>query len=80
MAGRVTVYGPNILRAPLCDDPSASMIVIRDVSDAPIMVLVRLNGDTWGLSTPDDKDWDVVCIRYGIAKPRPVAEVLAASH
>lgn len=80
MAGRVTVYGPSILKAPLCDDPSASMIVVRDVADAPIMVLVRLNGDTWGLSTPDDKDWDVVCIRYGIAKPRPVAEVLAASH
>lgn len=80
MAGRVTVYGPSILKAPLCDDSSASMIVIRDVADAPIMVLVRLNGDTWGLSTPDDKDWDVVCIRYGIAKPRPVTEVLAASH
>ena len=80
MTGRVTVYGPNILRAPLCDDPSANMIVIRDVSDTPIIVLVRLNGDSWGLCTPDDRDWNATCVRYGLAKPRPVAEVLAASH
>lgn len=75
--GRVTVYGPDMLRAPLCDDDSAQMVVVRNVAGEPIVLLVRLVGDTWGLSTPDDKDWSAMCVRFGLARPRPVADVLA---
>lgn len=71
--GRVTVYGGNIMRPPLCDSDAAQMIVVRDVSGAPMILLFRLAGDEWGLSTPDDGDWAALCIRYGLMKP-PSAE------
>lgn len=67
MAGRVTVYGGDIMKPPLCDSSSAQMVVVRSDSGEPTILLVRLNGDTWGLSTPDDKDWDVLCTRFGVA-------------
>lgn len=67
--GRVTVYGPDIMRPPLCDDASAQMVVVRNASGSPIMLLVRLAGDTWGLSTPDDRDWEAMCTRFGLARP-----------
>lgn len=79
MNGNVVVYGPNIMRPPLCDDPTAQMVVIRNVAGDPIILLVRLAGDTWGMSTPDDKDWPEVCIRFGLLPPKPIAEVLAAA-
>ena len=44
--GRVTVYGPDIMRPPLCDDASAQMVVVRNAAGSPIMLLVRLAGDT----------------------------------
>lgn len=79
MSGNVTVYGRNVLRPPLCDDPDAQMVVIRNTAGAPIILLVRLSGDTWGLSTPEDTDWAETCIRFGITPPRPMAEVIAAA-
>lgn len=78
--GRVTVYGPDMLRAPLCDDESAQMVVVRNAAGEPIVLLVRLAGDTWGLSTPDDKDWSAMCIRFGLMQPRPAAAVLAEAQ
>lgn len=66
MQGRVTVYGPDILRPPLCDDTSARIVVIRDKAGAPLMFLVRLGDDVWGISTPDDDDWGAMCLRFGI--------------
>lgn len=80
MNGRVTVYGSNVLRPPLCDDPDAQMVVVRNVSGAPIVLLVRLNGDTWGLSTPEDKDWPEMCVRFGLAQPAALADIVARSH
>jgi len=78
--GRVTVYGPDMLRPPLCDDASAQMVVVRNVAGEPIVLLVRLTGDTWGLSTPDDKDWPEMCVRFGLMRPRPAADVLASAR
>ena len=75
--GRVTVYGRNILRPPLCDDADAQMVVVRNVAGEPIVLLARLAGDTWGLSTPDDKDWNAMCVRFGLARPRPAEDILA---
>lgn len=77
MAGKVTVYGRNIMKPPLCDSSDAQMIVVRDTDGSPSILLVRLAGDHWGLSTPDDKDWPEMCIRFGLLKPPPVADVLA---
>lgn len=78
--GRVTVYGSNVLRPPLCDDPDAQMVVVRSVAGDPMILLYRLAGDNWGLSTPDDKDWVATCIRLGLMRPRPAADVIAASR
>ena len=78
--GRVTVYGHDVLRPPLCDDPDAQMIVVRSAAGDPMLLLVRLAGDDWGLSTPDDKDWGAMCVRFGLAPPRPLADVLAAAR
>lgn len=80
MDGRVTVYGKNIMRPPLCDDPDAQMVVVRSVSGDPMLLLYRLAGDTWGLSTPDDKDWGAMCVRFGLMPPRPAADVLAGAR
>lgn len=77
MNGNVTVYGKDVLTAPLCDSPDAQMVVVRSVAGEPIILLVRLAGDTWGLSTPDDKDWGAMCVRFGLMQPRPAADVLA---
>lgn len=66
MPGRVSVYGRDIRRAPLCDSSDAEMVVIHGAADTPIMLLVRLQGDVWGLSTPDDEDWSAMCTRFGI--------------
>jgi len=77
--GRVTVYGKDVMRPPLCDDPDAQMVVVRSVSGAPMIILYRLAGDSWGLSTPDDKDWGAVCVRLGLMPPRPFADVIAAA-
>ena len=79
MNGRVTVYGKDVMRPPLCDDPDAQIVVVRSVSGAPMLLLVRMAGDTWGLSTPDDKDWEATCIRLGLMQPRPAADVIAAA-
>lgn len=68
--GAVAVYGPDVMRPPLCDSPAAQMVVVRNAAGSPIVLLVRLNGDTWGLSTPDDKDWPEMCIRFGLMPPR----------
>ena len=82
--GRVTVYGHDVMRPPLCDDTDAKMVVIRSVAGDPILLLYRLAGDKWGLSTPDDKDWGAVCVRLGLMRPRPsgdvIAEALASSR
>ena len=80
MNGRVTVYGSNVMRPPLCDDQDAQMVVVRSVSGAPMIILYRLAGDSWGMSTPDDKDWSAVCVRLGLMPPRPFADVIAASQ
>ena len=77
--GRVSVYGSNVLRPPLCDDTDAQMVVVRSASGDPMILLYRLAGDDWGLSTPDDKDWAATCIRLGLMRPRPAAEVIAAA-
>ena len=77
--GRVTVYGPDPMRPPLCDDPDAQMVVIRNVAGDPILLLVRLAGDDWGMSTPDDKDWSAMCVRFGLTRPRPFADVIASA-
>lgn len=66
MAGRVSVYGHDIRRAPLCDSSDAEMIVIHGASDTPIMLLFRMQDDVWGLSTPDDADWPAMCTRFGL--------------
>lgn len=78
--GRVTVYGRNILKPPLCDSDEAQMIVTRDASGAPMMLLFRLAGDEWGLTTPDDKDWGALCIRYGLLKPPSADSILQGAH
>lgn len=79
--GRVTVYGSNVLRPPLCDDPDTRLVVIRNTVGDPMILLARLNDeDTWGLVTPDDPDWGAMCIRFGLLAPRPMAEVLSGSH
>lgn len=75
--GRVTVYGHDMLRPPLCDDADAQMVVVRNMSGEPIILLARLAGDTWGLSTPDDEDWGAMCVRFGLARPRPAEDILA---
>jgi len=78
--GRVTVYGSDILRPPLCDDADAKMVVVRNAAGDPMVLLYRLAGDDWGLSTPDDSDWTAVCIRLGLMRPRPAASVLAEAR
>lgn len=75
--GRVTVYGSNVMRPPLCDDADAALIVVRSVAGDPILILARMAGDKWGLSTPDDKDWSALCVMFGLARPRPAADILA---
>lgn len=80
MSGRVTVYGRDVMRPPLCDDPDAQMVVVRNSAGDPIILLVRLSGDTWGLSTPDDGDWGAMCVRFGLMKPKPAADVIAAAR
>lgn len=75
--GRVTVYGPDVMRPPLCDDSAAQLVVVRSVSGDPMLVLVRCAGDTWGLSTPDDSDWNETCIRLGLLKPGRAVDILA---
>lgn len=77
--GRVTVYGSNVMRPPLCDDSDAQLVVVRSVSGDPMLVLVRCAGDTWGLSTPDDSDWNETCVRLGLMKPGRAADILAKS-
>ena len=78
--GRVTVYGSNVLRPPLCDDADAKMVVVRNAAGDPMILLYRLAGDDWGLSTPDDSDWAAVCVRLGLMRPMPAADVLAAAR
>lgn len=78
--GRVTVYGRSILKPPLCDSDEAQMIVVRDGSGAPMTLMVRLAGDEWGLTTPDDKDWPALCIRYGLLKPPPADVIINGAH
>ena len=78
--GRVTVYGSNVLRPPLCDDSDAQMVVVRNAAGDPMVLLYRLAGDDWGLSTPDDKDWAATCVRLGLMRPRPAADVIAAAR
>lgn len=80
MAGKVTVYGKDILKPPLCDSADAQMIVVRDQAGTPAILLVRLAGDSWGLSTPDDKDWPEMCVRFGLLQPPPTAQILGGSH
>jgi len=75
--GRVTVYGSNVLRPPLCDDSDAKLVVVRNSAGDPMILLYRLAGDDWGLSTPDDKDWVAICVRLGLMRPLPAADVLA---
>ena len=75
--GRVTVYGSNIMRPPLCDDSDAQIVVVRSVTGEPVLVLARLAGDNWGLSMPDDADWAETCVRLGLMKPGRAADVLA---
>ncbi len=67
--GSVAVYGTDVMRPPLCDSAEAQMVVVRNVAGSPIVLLVRLNGDTWGLSTPDDADWPEMCLRFGLVQP-----------
>jgi len=79
--GRVTVYGTNVMKPPLCDDPDAQLVVVRNADGAPMILLARLNGaDTWGLVTPEDNDWAALCVRYGLLQPKPYAEVLASAR
>ena len=77
--GRVTVYGGDIRRPPLCDSPDARLVVVRDSGGTPNILLVRLAGDTWGLVTPDDKDWGAMCIRFGLMQPPSVSVITAGS-
>lgn len=77
--GRVTVYGSNVMRPPLCDDSDAQLIVVRSASGDPMILLYRLAGDNWGLSTPDDTDWDATCIRLGLMKPGRAIDILTKS-
>jgi len=78
--GRVTVYGGDVMRPPLCDSGDAQMVVIRNAADEPIILLARLNGDVWGLSTPEDKDWSSLCIRFGLLQPRSIESTLSGTH
>lgn len=71
MSGRVTVYGRDIMTRPLCDSTDAQMVVVRSTAGDPIILLARLGGDTWGLSTPDDKDWSALCTRFGLMPAVP---------
>lgn len=78
--GKVTVYGRDILRPPLCDSDAAQMVVVRDGAGAPLLLLVRLAGDEWGLTTPDDPDWAALCVRYGLLKPPSAESILTGAH
>lgn len=78
--GKVTVYGQDILARPLCDSEEAKLIVVRDATGAPNIVLARLNGDTWGLVTPEDKDWEAMCVRFGLLKPPSAVQILGGAH
>lgn len=80
MAGRVTVYGKDIMRPPLCDSEDAQMIVARDSAGSPVILLIRFADDTWGLVTPDDKDWAAMCVRFGLMQPRSTIEIINGSH
>lgn len=78
--GRVTVYGSDVMRPPLCDSEDAKMVVVRNAMGSPVVLLVRLNGDTWGLTTPDDKDWPELCVRFGLLQPRSAKEIIGRTH
>ncbi len=70
--GKVTVYGR--------DSEDAKLIVVRDSSGAPTIILARITGDTWGLVTPDDKDWDAMCVRFGLLQPPSIGQILGGPH
>lgn len=78
--GRVSVYGGDMTRRPLCDSEDAKLVIIRNASGSPTVILARLNGDTWGLVTPEDRDWEAMCVRFGLLNPPPVQQIISGSH
>lgn len=63
--GKVEVYS-NTLSGPDFSDDKSNFVVIRDSDGKPIIVVVRLTGDTWGMCNASDNDWQNVLDRYGI--------------
>lgn len=69
--GRVTVYGPDMRKAPLIDSPEPEVILIRDEFGDPMTLLARtMSDDTWGLTTRGDEDFMDNLVKYGFAKLR----------
>ena len=69
--GSVTVYGRDIRIPPLVESADAEMVLIRDAFGDPMMLLVRMSDDVWGLSTRGDEDWNAMLVRYGFATLAP---------
>ena len=62
----VTVHGGNILEPPLLESNKVKTIVIRTSEGKPILLVVNIHDDTWGVSSSMDSDWKTVLERFGI--------------
>lgn len=63
---KVTVLGDSILKPPLLESDDAKTIVIRDEAGRPLLLVVNIREDTWGVSSSQDKDWQNVLQRFGV--------------
>jgi hypothetical protein len=63
---KLTIKAKDIRNAVAYESDDPGPIIIRDAAGEPILIIVNLAGDTWGIANPNDEDWDAVKSRYGI--------------
>lgn len=63
---KVTVRGGNVLEKPLLESDDVKTVLVRNSDGRPMLLLVNIRGDTWGVSSSSDPDWKIVLERFGI--------------
>lgn len=63
---QVTVYENDAFQPPLLDSNKVNRIVIRSSDGDPILFIVMLADNTWGVVSRHDEDWNAFVKRYSI--------------
>jgi hypothetical protein len=63
---KVSIKPKNMIGPNLFESDEVGPIIIRDKEGRPILIVVHIIEDTWGIATPNDEDWEVTKDKCGI--------------